>query len=352
MNEAEITLLYRFIDEACTNRQIQDFLRRKKIDGVKVKIGQNAGQIIANLKEAHNSGHVTEKELITLLAMGEENGRQHIFFYRLKKHLASKFSDLDQVYSHLKQTLKVANQPLPHFVLKPRERTVSDIRFQELNGEIRNLIVKWYSGREYEEEISRKTEQRNGDRIVIRESKIEEVRLVSLMRYHPRGLLEVRVPTGARESRKTCLAELDSIWHSLSPVITKDDFVELDLCEAMKQLNIAASKPKATHRVCGSQAADGGATAEFNPAMEGEDLFASLKHREAMAHYDTVCRLDVWWRSPSMKGVSRKKFDPTDEIRGQMGVYVNYGIRFGAKRTREEMDFVINRLWDLSKPKR
>ncbi len=355
MDRKDVKLLFDFVDEACTNRQIQELLRKKKADGAKVRIGQSAEEISSNLREAYDRGVVTLSDLTELLAVGEENGRQHIFFYRVKQQSLSKYGDPAKLHSRLHSKLSLRDGQLPHFVLKPRERTLSDIRLQELNADVTNIIVKWYSGREYEEEIDRKTETRDGERIIIRESKVVEVRLVSLARFHPRGLLEIRVPTGTRESRKTCLAELNSIWQFINEVFDKRDFIELDLCEAMHKLYADASKPRCRHRVCGTQAADGGATAEFNPAIEGQDLFSSQRHREAMAHYETVKRLDVWWRSPFMKGEKRNgaaKTDPADEIRGQMGIYETHGIRFGSKRTGEEMDYVINRIWDYAKPKR
>jgi hypothetical protein len=359
MSPTELEYLFKFINEACTNEQVRALLREKKKDGKKVRVGQNSEEVMQNLKTAHGRGVVRDDELIRLLAAGEENGRQHIFFYRVPARAHAKYSDSEQLVKRLRAVFGAAGDKLPHFVLLPERRTVSDIRTQRLANDQSNVVVKWYSGREFEEVVLKEHFQRDGDRYIRRESKIERVRLVSLLRYHPRGLLEVRVPTGERESRKTCLSELEMILELVEPVFRSEDRVELSLQRAMKWLKTHNTKT-ALHQVSSAQAADGDARAEFNPAIEGQDLFSSLRHRDAIALYEDVAKLDVYWKSPLKKKPKKKlkkiKVNPQpdnngddERIRCQMGVYVTNGIRIGAKRASDEIDFVVNRLWDLSK---
>jgi len=343
MSPTELGHLFKFIEDACTNSQIRALLRAKKKDGSKVKLGQTTKDVMENLVAAHNDGVVTDDELMGLLAAGEENGRQHIFFYRVPVRAHSKYSNSAELTARLRTVLSTNGDQLPHFVLMPEERVISDIRSQRLANDQLNVIAKWYSGREFEEVVLKEVFRRNGDQFIRRESKIEKVRLVSMARYHPRGLLEIRVPTGERESRKTCLSELETILELLAPVFSLNDLVLMSLRKAMKTLQETNGSKGAKHRVSAAQVADGDARAEFNPALEGQDLFASIRHKEAIGLYEDLAQLDVYWESP----VGKK--DEEDEIRCQIGLYQANGIRLGAKRAGEEIDFVINRLWDLSK---
>jgi hypothetical protein len=335
--------LYKLIDEACTNKQVRSLLRRKKLDNNKVRVSGSSAELLRHLREAHGQGMVSDSDLIGLLAAGEENGRQHIFFYRVMPQAQSRYKDTDSLRQDLIRETEANAARLPHFVLEPSHRTLSDVRLESLPSTNSNLIVKWYSGRQYEHVVHQEAFQRHGEQFIRREIKIEQTRLVSVARFLPRGLLEIRVPAGLRESRKVCLGEIAEVWQILSPVLNPDHFLPLSLAKAMRWLVENNGKKGMKHRVSVAQAADGDARAEFNPAMEGEDLFASHRHREAMKEYEDFAQMDVYWQSPLAAE------DQEDEIRCQMGLYQSHGVRIGSKRAAEEIDFVVNRLWELSK---
>lgn len=143
----------------------------------------------------------------------------------------------------------------------------------------------------------------------------------------------------------------------ITPVIITHDLAPLKLQKAMKSLKDSTVSKAAKHRISAAQAADGLAKAEFNPAIEGANLWSSLRHKEAMSHYDEVARLDIYWDSPIQKRKKRaekKEKDGADkveekEIRCQMAIYEPNGFRLGSKLAETEVDFVVNRIWDLSK---
>lgn len=343
MTPTERNRLYKLIDDACTNKQIRALLRAKKLDDKKVRVSGTSPDLMRHLKEAYDRGVLREDELIQLLAGGEENGRQHIFFYRPRQQARAHYKDVRLLRQKLIRETGINAARLPHFVLDPTERTLSDIRLEPLPNDDFNLIVKWYSGRTIERFVSKETFKRHGETFVRRIVKIDNIRLVSMVRYLPRGLLEIRVPTGERESRKTCLKERDEIRQIIGGIFDPDHFIPLHLTKAMRWLVTNNGRSRTKHRISAAQAADGEARAEFNPAMEGEDLFASARHREAMKEYEDYAGLDVYWQ-PSLRAE-----DVDDETRCQIAVYERHGIRLGAKRTVGEVDFVVNRLWELSK---
>lgn len=335
--------LFRFIDEACSNSHIRALLREKKDAGGKVRVSGSSEELISNLRAAHESGLISENELIRLLAEGEENGRQHIFLYKTTPQAHSRYGDGPTLKKKLIEANGAAAKHLPRFVLEPTDRTLSDIRLEAETESAVNVLVKWYASRKKETLMDERSVERHGDKFIIREVKIEQVRLVSLARFHPRGLLELRVPTGERESRRTCETELAQMWDEIAPVFDRSHFAPLHLGKALKWLVKNDGKKGAVHHISAAQVADGDAPAEFSPAMEGARLFSHHRHREAIKKYDDFARADVYF-TPRKPGEIVE-----EEIRCQMCPYDSNEFRVGAKKTAEEIDFVVNRLWELSK---
>lgn len=343
MSPNQRELLYKLIDDACTNKQIRAFLRAKKHDGGKVKISGSSQELIGHLRAALDGGIIRVEDLTKLLASGEENGRQHTFLFRLTQQAQSQYRDVPRLREKLVGSVGNHAASLPRFVLQPTERTLSDIRLQPLKNKSHNLMVKWYSSRRVERMTDEKTIERHGDKFILRELKIEEVRLVSIARFLPRGLLELRVPTGEKESRKTCLEEMNQMWEFLEPVFPRDHFVPFKLDKAMKWLVANNGKRGAKHRVSVAAGSDDDGRAEFNPAMEGGSLWKHHRHREAMKKYEDFADMDVYWWSPLNAD------NEDEEIRSQIGLYETNGVRVGSKRADEEIDYIVNRLWEIGR---
>ena len=102
MSPTDLSYLFDFIEEACTNEQVRSLLRKKKADGKKVKLGQKTEDVMQNLKTAPDRGAVSDDDLIAFLAAGEENGRQHIFFYRIPARAHSKYADSADLLTRLR----------------------------------------------------------------------------------------------------------------------------------------------------------------------------------------------------------------------------------------------------------
>jgi hypothetical protein len=344
MTPAQRELLFRLIQDACTNAQLRSLLRLKKQDDKAIRISGSTAELTSHLRTAFEAGSLALDDLTRLLASGEENGRQHIFFYYPRAQVASRYADPNAVWGRLLKATGTSSTMFPRFVLEPTQRHLSDIRLQSLRNEQSNVLIKWYSSRRVERIVNEREETRHGDTIIVRELKVDQVRLVSMIRYHPRGLLEVRIPTGERESRRTCAGELQDIWDQVSGVFVPDHFEPLSLLPAMSWLVRNADKRGATHRVSVVRAKDGSASAEFNPAAEGQDLFKAHRHRAALKKYDEFAALDVFWKPPLNQG------GEDEEIRCQFAPYDVHGVRLGAKRTQAEVDFVVNRIWEHCRP--
>src|ERR1700679_1897156 len=87
--------------QKCTVEQITDVLRRYKDTG-RVKItAANKEQLIAqNFRDAVRLGVVTNLDVFELIRESEENGSQHIWYYRPKPGLTALF-DADSVAERL-----------------------------------------------------------------------------------------------------------------------------------------------------------------------------------------------------------------------------------------------------------
>lgn len=336
----DIALLIRLIGEACTNEQIRSFLRLRKEDDSKIRVSGKSEELMHNLHEAYSRNTVSLPQLQSLLANAEENGRQHIFFYKPNHGMAKHFQQPSDVASRLWGSNWQKKMQFPRFYLDPRQMEWADFRQETRpNVKLPEWTIKLYSSRQVDRLLNQTEEVRNGRLLITKQLSREWVRLVWVIRWRPWGLLEIRIPAVERESRKTCLEELSQIWEMLRTGIPKQHFSPWDLEAIMGKLVHAAKKPKAIHRVATALASHsgGGGTAQFNPEEEDGDLFSSIAHKAAIASYDKYPKLDVYW-IPS----AHTPFD--SELRCQMGVYEPFGIRIGSKASPEAVDYVINRL--------
>lgn len=335
MNSAQVERVFDLISRGSTNQQIGALLKSKKEAGAKdVQYSGSAPELLKKLKKAHYAGAVSEQELLQLMIDGEECGNQHIFFFRFDPVAHPQYTKTTSLRTKLLASLGGKETDLPLLDSPQDQRTLVDIRLDPLPSEEKMLVAKWYSYR-YVERHTGEDEivNDNGRKVVQKQFERVPTRIMSLVRLHPMGLLEIRVPTGQFESRKICLEELELVWADVQSVLKPAHFEPMCMRGAMKHLRDHASK---RHRLSTSQMSNGFARAEFNPAVEGQAI--SNEHALSMANYKHVEKSDIYWTHPERKD---------DEIRCQVGLYASHGVRIGAQLTQRVLDYIVYRWWEF-----
>ncbi|MEN1705270.1 MAG: hypothetical protein AAGJ54_07105 [Planctomycetota bacterium] len=233
----ETSTIIGLIGDACTNNQIRYLLRNLKTDDPQIRVSGGSDILLNQLKSAYHRGSLSMDDLRVLLASGEENGRQHIFFYRPKQGHASDFRDPNEVASRLWGNRWRSSMGFPQFHLSPTEMEWGDFRI-DFKPDLKNpeWTIKIYAGRQIEKLLD-VVEKPSGNSILITK-KLERkwIRLVWVIKWRPRGLLEIRVPAVQRESLSACREERDQVWEMVRKGIQRSSFNPLDLQPAMNAL--------------------------------------------------------------------------------------------------------------------
>ncbi len=129
MAQAEIQEALDLVSAMCTIGQIKSLLRlRRDEDGVRLS-AENKDQLVArNLREALESGAISFDEVFDLIRSAEENGSQHIWYYKPKAGLADLFKADSTAERLWGPRWKHAIKDFPSVKLKPEGFLISDFR--------------------------------------------------------------------------------------------------------------------------------------------------------------------------------------------------------------------------------
>ncbi len=338
MNTAERERLFALLDAACTAQQISDLLREFKPLDKEIRVSGNSEELLQSVRRAVDRGTVPLQRVLRLLARAEENGRQHIFYYKPRTRVhAVKYNDGDSVAQSLFGENWAASEKFPRFYLEPHGMKWADFRVETVDGtDYHSWTLKVYNGRVINRFLG---ESRINDNRFSREYERVLTREVWLVRWHSFGLLEFRIPSHDRESRRTCLGDLEIFWDRVAQGIRREDFVEWDLGPVRNALVQNAEKRASEYRLGNAQFVDSrDGSAQFNPAYPEESLFDAPARRSAVALFRECSQLVVYWKPP--KG--QTAFN--EEIRTEIGGYKSNGIRIGARTTPEAVNHVTLRL--------
>jgi hypothetical protein len=201
--------LYELVLKYCNLDPVKELLRRYKRDedltGDKrdeIRIsGENARKIVTgNLKTAVSRKAIPLDEVFNLLREAEENGRQHIFFFRPRsKEARAKLTDGTKIANTLLGEGWGGDGKFPRLRLQPKGFCWSDFRLAGKNG----WMAKLYGHDTVEEQTD---EREEGERTRWVKMETRDIRSVCLARWRPReDLLELRV---ADSQAKMLLGEL------------------------------------------------------------------------------------------------------------------------------------------------
>jgi hypothetical protein len=212
-NYKEVDETLALVKDFATTEQIQNLLRTRKKD---VRItGENKDQIVdRNLREAIDNRIIDIESVFDLIREAEENGNQHIFYYKAKSKAIAEALAFENFAPRLfgPQWEKRLEDDFPQIKLKPSDFKVSDFRRHKKKP--KDWIFKIYGQLTVEKQTNE--EEREGATSLWRKFEFESLRIVLLARWNSGpDLLEIRVQRDT--SHRKVEGWHNVVWDKLNP---------------------------------------------------------------------------------------------------------------------------------------
>jgi hypothetical protein len=335
------------VENFCTADQIRDLLRTKKGDeNVRITAEDKNDLVQKNLRTAVESKAIDIEKLFALIRDAEENGNQHVFYYRAPQRVAEIMT-----FEHVGKQIfgkdwedKVSR--FPSIKLKPESYKISDFRrFSERKP--KDWILKIY-GQKTLLVASGKTKT-DADGSVWKQLVPESLRIVLSARWNSPDLLEIRVQRS--DARKRIDEWHDVVWSTIGEAMNKGQFTSWDLTPSMRNISLDAEKNTEIYdfRDVGVIDEPNDILGTFSTVSDAGILFKSELTREAVQRFladgGDLTALAVRW-------LARPTSEPKQELRTLLGT---------PKRTHEmvvrehclpgDLDYVTSQLRGFSKSK-
>jgi hypothetical protein len=223
--------VYAAINEAATNDQIKDLLRRHKEGYREVRVSGNKDELIQHLKDAVSGGFIPSVEIARLVQESEENGDQHVFYYLPKDGAVRlRCGDGSTVAKRLWGAGWEKLMSFPVFTRPDSACEWADFRVG-LAKKPHDWLGKLYGHERHLRLIGEKPTDTGG---FIRHFEPEDEATVYVVRWSGPDLLEVRLPRC--DSKGTLLFRMNEVWSRLQPALDRDEFVPWNLKPARHRM--------------------------------------------------------------------------------------------------------------------
>jgi hypothetical protein len=345
----ELTEALALVKELCTIEQIQGLLRiYKSSKDVRITAENKDELVDRNVRAALEAKAIKIEEVFDLIRSSEENGNQHIFYYRPK---FKRIGD-DLTYDNVAERLwhaqrKTIISGFPAIRLKPNDFHYSDFSVKSKTREEKNpkdWVLKIY-GHTLITRSTGETEKR-GEHTFWREYVEEPLRIVLLARWNSPDLLELRVQRN--ESRKRVDGWHRKLWEMLNPALVRGQFDEWELSKPMSRLVREQQQNDSVYTFRDARVVDeeAGVQATFQTQSDGGNLFASIEARESVKNFlkakSDLNGLTITWH-PRSNGV------PEKDLRMLLGANEPHELVVLAHCSSEDLDYVTNQLRRSSK---
>jgi hypothetical protein len=341
MNHEEVEDALQLVNHLCTFDQIQALLRQRKgNEHIRITAETKEDLVSRNLRQALEAKAIEVGAVFDLIRDAEENGNQHIFYYKPKARNIADALTYEIVAQRLwGEPWKNVVAEFPSIRLKPNDYKFSDLR--PSSKKPKDWILKVY-GENLITRATGKVEQR-GANVYWREYIEEQLRVVLVVRWNNPDLLELRVQRN--ESRKRVEGWRNKLWEMLKPVMVPTQFEEWRLAVPMARLIQQPNNAVYTFRDASVVDATG-VHASFQTYEDQGDLFTSLETRKALQNFlaaNSECKgLTVTWL-PGPNGI------PEKETRTLLAAKEPHEIVALAHCSSEDLDYVTNQLRGFSK---
>jgi hypothetical protein len=232
-NYKELDEALALVETLATTEQIQALLRTRKGDkNVRIGAENKNAVVFRNLREAVEKRAIDIESVFNLIRDSEENGNQHIFYYKPKSRAIATALSFENIAPQLfgSRWEKKLEDDFPQIKLKPNDFKTSD--FRRLQKKPQDWILKIY-GQTTIEKLTAEQEL-EGTTALWRKFNYEELRIVLMARWNSPDLLEVRVQRDS--SRRRVEGWHNIVWETLKPHIIRGQFDAWGLSNGMKNL--------------------------------------------------------------------------------------------------------------------
>jgi hypothetical protein len=331
------------VKKLCTTEQIQDLLRtRKGHENVRITAEKKDDLVDRNLREAVENRAIKVEEVFELIRAAEENGNQHIYYYKPKSKAIADAITFESIAERLwKRNWKETVEGFPAIRLLPNTFQYSDYRRHPTKP--KDWILKIY-GHTTLTRFTGKVEWQD-EHTFTKEYVEEDLRIVLLARWNSTaGLLEIRVQRS--ESRTRMQDWHVKVWGMLSPALVTSQFDRWELSKAMAQLVKNQTANKEVYNFRDARVIDAGVKVSFEAIEDEGTLFSSDETRQSLGRYlaaNGECNgLTVTW----LKQSSGK---PQKDLRTLLAARERHEMIVFAHAPGEDLDYVTDQLRRFNK---
>ncbi len=346
-SQTELDEALNLVEKFCTADQIRALLRTKKGDeNVRITAEDKEDLVHKNLRTAVESNVIDIGKLFDLIQEAEENGNQHVFYYRAPQKLADilTFEHVGRLILGKDWEDKV--RKFPSIKLKPEGYAICDFRKFSARKP-KDWMLKIY-GQKTLLVASGKTKT-DADGSIWKQLVPESLRIVISARWNSPDLLEIRVQRS--DARKRVDEWHEVVWSTIKEAMNKGQFTPWDLTPAMRNIALDAENNNEIYdfRDVGVIDEPNDILGTFHTVSDTGILFKSQLTRDAVQRFladgGELNALAVRW-------LARPTSEPKQELRTLLGTPT----RAHEMVVREhclpgDLDYVTSQLRGFSKSK-
>jgi hypothetical protein len=272
--------------------------------------GTKAEEFLASLRDGVNRGFIPRELVYNLVRDAEENGSQHIFYYRLTNpENRAVYSNMSYIGTRLWGEGWEQAMGFPKFTLLPQNMVPGDLRRPSHSQTITNdWILRLYDVlMRLKEQVEEQEQLEDGG--VKKIFRPHREKGVLVVRWHAFGVLELRVPSG--QSKKVMESAKAKLWALLERAMDPADFQEWELSPALSKLYQERNVNKDKYELgsLGTMAADG-TLIDIRPSDEEDSLadseIAEKKIADAEQNLEVCRKLGIIFKKGDATGFSHK----------------------------------------------
>jgi hypothetical protein len=344
--------IYKDLDEAlslvenlCTTEQIASLLRNHKGNAnIRISAENKEDLVRRNLRAAVEANALDVQEIFDLIRSSEENGNQHIFYWRPNNSKMADTLTLEHVASQLwggnwQRTVSA----FPSIRLKPDDYKYSDFRAVS-KRKPKDWILKVYGQKTIVRATGKTKPEAPG--VFWREFVEESLRIVLAARWNYPDLLEIRVQRN--ESRRRIEDWHKQVWSMLEPAVVRSQFAEWPLKAPMKRIALEGEKHAKTYEFRDAGVVDKGGDvfASFQTFSDQGNLFKSQQTLEAI---NSFIKAGGALNGLAVKWLPDPNAEPTEELRVLLGTKESNEMVVSGRCTAGDLDYVTDQLRRFSK---
>lgn len=343
---------YKELDEAlslvenlCSTEQIANLLRRHKgTKNVRISAETKEDLVARNLRTAIEANALDIQEVFDLIRSSEENGNQHIFYWRPTNAKLANTLTLGHVAGQLwgSNWQKVVGT-FPSIRLKPDDYKYSDFRAVSTRKP-KDWMLKVYGHKTIVRATGKTKPEAPG--VFWREFIEESLRIVLSARWNHPDLLEIRVQRN--ESRKRIEEWHKQVWTMLSPALVRTQFAEWPLSVPMRRITLDAEKNAKLYefRDAGILDKDEDVVASFQSVSDQGNLF---KSQQTIASIKSFLEAGGNLNGLAVKWFANPNSEPQEELRVLLSAKESNEMVVSGRCNAGDLDYVTDQLRTFSK---